>query len=118
MRMPHFGDLSGEEGAEIHPCASRRTVLRSLLATCGVVATSACTRPLVPLCADSPVWTDPSGDLGIDVHAHVFNATDLPVEEFFSKIVSRQLNNFGSLAKGIGPILQTMGWNLDRKSVV
>lgn len=57
--------------------------------------------PIPPTCANDPTITDPSTPLTIDVHAHVFNGSDLQVNAFLQHILR---------IPGIGPILQEVGW--------
>lgn len=58
--------------------------------------------PIQPVCANDPSISDPSTPLTIDVHAHVFNGSDLQVNGFLTRVLR---------IRGIGPILQYLAWN-------
>ncbi len=82
---------------------SRRTLLSSSawalatqLAGCGRFA-----HPDAPLSADDPRISNPNSPLTIDVHAHVFNGTDIPVERYITLVRART----DSRLKGLGEIL-------------
>lgn len=69
-------------------------------------ALSACsTLPISPFCPGDPIISDPNTPLTIDVHAHVFNGSDLQVEGFISYILALDNPAF----KRFGPILQELG---------
>jgi hypothetical protein len=82
---------------------SRRTLLSSsvwALATplsgCGRFA-----HPDPPLSANDPKISNPNSPLTIDVHAHVFNGTDIPVERYITLVRART----DSRLDGLGEIL-------------
>lgn len=65
----------------------------------------------VPPCPDHPFWDTPDSALTIDIHAHVFNATDLQVKEFVARVGARQATGgLAKLARHFGSILQTVSW--------
>jgi hypothetical protein len=64
------------------------------------------------LCLDLPELQDPDAPLAIDVHAHVFNASDLQVEGFVSLIAVNDSGGLGDLARFFGAILQRLGWKV------
>lgn len=53
---------------------------------------------------------NPETPLVIDAHTHVFNATDLPIRNFVTRVVARD-SGFESLANAVGGVLQFLGWN-------
>lgn len=61
---------------------------------------------------DAPVWTNPQADLAIDVHAHVFNASDLQISPFLNLVAARQSSGLGNLAKLLGPVLNYLSWHV------
>lgn len=73
--------------------------------------TGCCLQKPKPICPFDPQYTDPNSLLTIDVHAHVFNATDLQIKQFVNLVASRQGGELGRLAKYFGGILQAIGWN-------
>ena len=71
---------------------------------------SGCTMPDIHLCESS--ISDLSLPLGIDVHTHVFNGSDLQIHDFFSKIVAEDPDSeLGGLAAVLGSIVQELQWN-------
>jgi hypothetical protein len=59
---------------------NRRTLLLASLNSGLGFATGGCdglTSPIRPICGNSPSVSDPLTPLTIDVHAHVFNGSDL-----------------------------------------
>ena len=63
------------------------------------------------VCPFDPAYTNEDSLLTIDAHAHVFNATDLPVKEFINRISANQHGGIGQLAKYFGGVLQTIAWS-------
>ncbi len=63
-----------------------------------------------PVCSNSPDVSLPTGPLTIDAHCHVFNGTDLQVQEFFSRVAVRQGGALGFGAKVLGSVLQQLAW--------
>jgi hypothetical protein len=65
-----------------------------------------------PFCATEPAWHDKTLPLTIDTHAHVFNASDLQVSDFVTRVAAKQ--NHGGLANLVrffGDLLQDFAWN-------
>jgi hypothetical protein len=103
-------------------CGSRRTFLANALATLGALSTSGCqdifTKPLTAICPNDPAISDKSTPLTIDVHAHVFNASDLQISRFLQVVV---LHKDDALGKGdpfvqgialITDLVQELAWYL------
>jgi predicted TIM-barrel fold metal-dependent hydrolase len=67
-------------------------------------------RDLHPVCPTAPEVSFPGGPLTIDAHCHVFNGTDLQVEEFLSRVAIKQGGALGYAAKVIGDILENLAW--------
>jgi len=65
-------------------------------------------RPIKPFCPDDPIWTAPK--MAIDVHAHVFNATDLPIRTFVSRVLIRQDGVVGVIAELLASVLADLTW--------
>lgn len=68
-------------------------------------------RQIIPYCPGSGAVSDRKAELTIDVHAHVFNGTDLPVKAFLELVMSRQAGVPGSVARVIGELLQAAAWS-------
>lgn len=65
-------------------------------------------RPICPGAIDPQARDKP---LTIDVHAHIFNASDLQVRRFVELIASRQQEGgLADLAKNLGKVLQNVAW--------
>lgn len=82
----------------------RNFLLGSLNAGLGL-ATGGCAGlvdPVRPVCGNDPTLSDPATPLTIDVHAHVFNGSDLQINRFLTKVLR---------IPGIGPILQEIAWS-------
>lgn len=60
-------------------------------------------RPPQPFCPNDPTLSDPTTPLTIDAHAHLFNGSDIPVNEFLTKIDN---------VPGIGVILDELSWSV------
>src|SRR4051812_45602080 len=58
---------------------------------------------------DSTISSD-ALPLTIDVHAHVFNGSDLQVKAFFERIIVKQDGELARGAAELGNILQDLGW--------
>src|SRR5215813_6632781 len=58
-------------------------------------------KPLTFFCPDDPRVSNPNTPLTIDVHAHVFNGTDIPVERFITLVHK---------IPALGEVLQEVGW--------
>jgi hypothetical protein len=79
---------------------SRRSIVRSLMASIGATITQ----------ARSPAWSGPAPARPqlIDAHCHVFNATDLPARRFLKIVIADRYP-----AQGVARLLE-----LDRQDVV
>ena len=91
---------------------SRRRFLQltgALLAT-GSLNGCFLTKKLKLVCPFDPAFTDVESILAIDVHSHVFNATDLQVKDFVRRVAVRQSGGIGKLAEFFGGLLQTFAW--------
>jgi hypothetical protein len=88
----------------------RRSVLRAALASSLASTLTGCElwrESLSPFCPADPRYSDARTPLTIDVHAHVFNASDLQIDAFLRRIIAR-----GNPAiRELGPVLQEMGWS-------
>lgn len=62
------------------------------------------------ICPFDPAYTDKDSLLTIDVHAHVFNATDLQVKEFVNRVLTRQGGGIGQVGRYFGGVLQSIAW--------
>lgn len=101
------------EQSTAHP-STRRVALKALSATT-LAPLSAChlfLRPkdLQPVCPNAPAVSYPGGPLTIDAHCHVFNGTDLQVQEFLSRVAAKQGGVFGFAARAIGELLENLAW--------
>jgi hypothetical protein len=94
------------------PSISRRHVLGSGAAL-ALSTLGGCwlTKKLKPLCPGEIAPGSEGKGLAIDVHTHVFNATDLQVSEFVSRVAARQHGGLQDLAKYLGPVLQKTLWD-------
>lgn len=92
------------------PFDPRRRRFIAGMASWAAAGLSGCTMPDIHLCESS--ISDLSLPLGIDVHSHVFNGTDLQIGEFFGQVVA---NSVGSELQGIvtavGSLLQDINWH-------
>lgn len=77
--------------------SSSAWVLAAQLSGCGRFA-----HPDAPLSADDPKISNPNSPLTIDVHAHVFNGTDIPVERYLTLVRART----EPALKALGEILE------------
>jgi predicted TIM-barrel fold metal-dependent hydrolase len=90
---------------------SRRSVLWGTTLLPLAILTPGCRR-YGPICPGDTQWDAPAAPLTIDIHAHVFNATDLQVRDFVSRVGARQgRGGLATLAKHLGTLLQTISWN-------
>ena len=91
----------------------RRVIKIMLLGWAGLV--SACClvkRKPASLCLNSPELQNPDSMLAIDVHAHVFNASDLQIKEFVSRVAINDDGALGKMARLFGSLLQSLGWKV------
>ena len=96
-----------------HP-GTRRGALKALVTTALAPLSGCCLflRPkdLQPVCSNAPVVSYPGGPLTIDAHCHVFNGTDLQVQEFLSRVAVKQGGVLGFAARAIGELLENLAW--------
>lgn len=93
---------------------TRRRFLGSALVCSAPLGLSGCTlfrRPLEERCSYDPSISNPDTDLTVDMHVHVFNATDVPVRAFFEHVLSRDAT-YAKAYKLLSPILQQIGWTV------
>src|SRR5262245_18038793 len=91
---------------------TRRQFLRELGLGIGGTALS-CSSNISLLCPHDEQISDLSAPLTIDVHAHVFNGSDLQIKEFIDQVVAKsKTSELHGLTQGLGNILQGLGWNL------
>jgi predicted TIM-barrel fold metal-dependent hydrolase len=94
---------------------TRRALLK-LLAGGAVAPLTGCSllcKGLRPRCPHDPSISDPQGPLTIDVHAHIFNGSDLQVSEFLSKVVGRSVRSeLRGFVDAFSDLLQFLSWRL------
>src|SRR5262245_60039151 len=92
---------------------TRRQLLQLAAAACvpGVASCSLEGRRPVAVCPNDQRVDDKTSPLLIDVHAHVFNATDLPVERFLTLVASRQHGGVGDVWQAFAAALQDIAWH-------
>jgi hypothetical protein len=69
---------------------TRRQALAGLGCLGASFGLSGCASPIVPFCPGDPTISDPDTPLTIDIHTHVFNGTDLQIENFYNHVVKRK----------------------------
>ena len=65
-------------------------------------------RPVTVFCPNDPRISDPRSHLTIDVHAHVFNGSDVQVERDMTLVQARHT----PVLRYLGAILQDIGWEV------
>lgn len=72
-----------------------------------------CTTLTRPLCPNDPSISDPASPLTIDVHAHVFNGSDLQIAEFLKQTTDNEEESelFKFVRDMTGPLLQAIAWH-------
>ncbi|WP_374244572.1 amidohydrolase family protein [Zoogloea sp.] len=70
-----------------------------------------CTAATATLCPNDPVLSDLKAPLTVDVHAHVFNGSDLQIREFLSQTVIGPDSELRTLVREMGAVLQALAWN-------
>src|SRR5438876_19712 len=87
---------------------------RAFLAAAGAAGLVGCFRSarIEPFCPEDPRYSDAKTPLTIDVHAHVFNASDLQVREFIQRVVLKQKGPMGDAARVLSGLLQSVSWEL------
>jgi hypothetical protein len=95
--------------------AKRRALLKGA-GLAGLAAVGGCRllkpSPPVVYCPAGSAMSAPDGRLTIDVHTHVFNGTDLPVEPFFRLVLAREFALPGAVARMVGLLLQGVSWQV------
>lgn len=86
----------------------RRRLLLALPA--GLLPLSGCATSTATLCPNDPVLGDLKAPLTIDVHAHVFNGSDLQIKEFLSQTVIDRDSELRALVREMGAVLQALAW--------
>src|SRR5207247_10068783 len=78
--------------------ATRRVFLQAGAGGLVTLALSGCCllrpRQLTPFCPNDPDIASATTPLTVDVHAHVFNGTDLQVKRFIELVVDKQNDTF------------------------
>lgn len=95
------------------PRGTRRVALKALAATTLAPLSACCLiqpKELQPVCPNAPAVSYPNGPLTIDAHCHVFNGTDLQVQEFLSRVAVKQSGVLGFAARAIGELLENLAW--------
>lgn len=96
------------------PAINRRRAIQTFSALAAVGVLPGCASFFrcepKPICPNSAEVSYPAGPLTIDAHCHVFNGTDLQIQEFFSRVAVRQGGALGFGAKVMGSILQDLAW--------
>ncbi|RWM29765.1 MAG: hypothetical protein E5X74_32805 [Mesorhizobium sp.] len=67
-------------------------------------------RPLDGRCFADPSVSNPAAPLAIDMHVHVFNATDIPVKAFLENVMAKD-SKYKRAVELIAPILERIGWD-------
>ncbi|MEP9387735.1 amidohydrolase family protein [Mesorhizobium sp. KR9-304] len=91
---------------------SKRDFLQYAGATAATISVGGCAlfrRPLDGRCFGGPDITNPRAHLAIDVHVHVFNATDLPVAAYLERVLGRD-PKFKRAVQALSPIIERIGW--------
>src|SRR5882757_9624362 len=101
-------------GAQSH-LLSRRQALQGASAVALSSALCGCplfVKRLQPICPENIDPNAPAKQLAIDVHTHLFNASDLQVSQFLSRVVSHQkTGGMANLARYLGVVLQQVYWD-------
>src|SRR5882672_6482688 len=89
----------------------RRDLLLASLSAALPLPGCATTQP--PLCPNQRDISDAQSALTIDVHAHVFNGSDLQIQEFLSRVVVGHPNSeLFPIVQALGGMVQTLAWHL------
>ena len=96
------------------PRFSRRKIIKVMVLGWAGLVSACCLvkRQPTSLCLNSPELQDPHSALAIDVHTHVFNATDLQVKEFISRVAVDDNGALGRMARLFGSLMQSLGWDV------
>lgn len=95
---------------DLHADATRRRLLQGLAA--GLLGLPGCATLTRPLCPNDPSISDPAAPLTIDVHAHVFNGSDLQIAEFLKQTTAEpgESELFQFVRDMTGALLQAIAW--------
>lgn len=97
-----------------HRGTTRRRALQLAAALGFASAAGGCSlfrQKLRPVCAEQIDKQDEDKRLAIDVHMHAFNASDLQVKSFISRVAARQAEGgLANLVKYFGSALQEISW--------
>ena len=93
---------------------TRRRIIKVMVLGWAGLVTACCSvrRKPANLCLNSPELENPHSTLAIDVHAHVFNASDLQIKEFVSRVAIKDDGALGLMARLFGSLLQSLGWSV------
>lgn len=91
----------------------RREFLRkaAMLGVAGLPGCGLLRRQPIALCPSDPRYAGAAQELTIDVHAHVFNATDIQVERFIDLVALKQKGPLAEAGKALAGLLQDVGWD-------
>ena len=89
----------------------RRQLLNAALLVTAAGALKGCKHAVTPICPFGDDYSDPDSRLTIDVHAHIFNATDLQVEDFTKLVATRDMGGLGKVGQLIAGPLQSFSWS-------
>ena len=94
---------------------SRRKVLADIGSSILLQGCATFVKPMTAFCSSDPRITDPDLPLAIDMHAHVFNGTDLQVKAFFGRVretVNSSTKRLAKFSRGlIGVTLLRQKWS-------
>jgi predicted TIM-barrel fold metal-dependent hydrolase len=91
---------------------SRRRLL-GLISTIALPFAGGCAHEIAPICPGSPEISDTKSSLTVDVHAHIFNGSDLQIKEFISQVVvAHKDSELYDLAQVMGGLLQKLSWHI------
>ena len=89
---------------------TRRRFLNATLVLAMLGPLKGCKKPFVGICPFGDQYSDPKSRLMIDVHAHIFNATDLQIRDFSRFVATRNLGGLGKVARLLAGPLQSFTW--------
>lgn len=89
---------------------SRRQFVNSALLLALLGPLKGCKKPVVGICPFGDQYSDPSSRLVVDVHAHIFNATDLQIKDFANLVATREMGGLGKVARLLTGPLQKFTW--------
>ncbi len=90
---------------------NRRQFLISWASAMAALPTMGCATPPRPICPTDPAVSDLSAPLTIDMHAHIFNGSDLQIREFLAQtVVGRKHSELYEFTQYMGGMLQRLAW--------